>query len=169
MAYKLKKRKKKRRSANLNITSMMDMFTIILVYLIKSYNGDPATITPSANMDLPTSTAMTKPIIATKIMVTKTHLLINEKVVTNLNSDKKVEASGLEGFYISELGNKLKKAREKKEKLSQFNDNIKFEGKALIIADQTVPFETIRNIMFTAGQESYDNFKFAVIKRERTK
>ena len=39
-----------------NLTSMMDMFTIILVFLLKTYSTEGMLIHPSDSLTLPTST-----------------------------------------------------------------------------------------------------------------
>jgi biopolymer transport protein ExbD len=44
----------------LNITSMMDMMTIILVFLLKSYSTDDPGVAPSDDLAIPISTALKK-------------------------------------------------------------------------------------------------------------
>ena len=51
----------------LNITSMMDMMTIILVFLLKSYQTDDISVTPSDDLMIPVSTSLKPP----KLAVTK--------------------------------------------------------------------------------------------------
>ena len=48
----------------LNITSMMDMFTIILVFLLKSYSTEDSSVASSGDLELPISTTMVKPKLA---------------------------------------------------------------------------------------------------------
>ena len=55
------KGKKVPRSADLNITSMMDMFTIILVFLLKSFSADGSILTNADNLVLPNSESKKKP------------------------------------------------------------------------------------------------------------
>ena len=43
------------RSSDLNITSMMDMFTIILVFLLKSFSAEGSILTNADNLVLPNS------------------------------------------------------------------------------------------------------------------
>ncbi|MCC6333746.1 MAG: biopolymer transporter ExbD, partial [Myxococcales bacterium] len=45
----------------LNITAMMDMMTIILVFLIKSYTASSITVTASEDVRPPLSTTRTTP------------------------------------------------------------------------------------------------------------
>ena len=57
--------------AELNITSLMDIMTIILVFLLKSYSTEEITVTPSEDLSLPNSTASLKPELAINTVVTK--------------------------------------------------------------------------------------------------
>ena len=60
--FKLKKEEKKAKRRNqveekaaLGMTSLMDIVSIIVVYLLKSYASDPITITPIAEQKIPMS------------------------------------------------------------------------------------------------------------------
>ena len=45
----------------IQITSMVDMFVILLVFLLKSYSTSPVQITPNKDLTLPESTVQTDP------------------------------------------------------------------------------------------------------------
>ena len=42
-----------------------------------------------------------------------------------------------------------------------------FEGRILLQIDKDIPFQVLRDIMFTAGQAQYGEFEFVVIKDEK--
>ncbi|MEK6554759.1 MAG: biopolymer transporter ExbD, partial [Bdellovibrionota bacterium] len=52
----------------IQITSMVDMFVIILVFLLKSYSTSPVNINPSKDLTLPVSSAMQDPEDVLKMM-----------------------------------------------------------------------------------------------------
>ena len=56
-AKKAARRGKAEEQANLNLTSLMDVVSIIVVYLLKSYASDPVVINPTAGQKIPLSTA----------------------------------------------------------------------------------------------------------------
>ena len=84
--FKLKKEEKaaKRRNkveekAALGMTSLMDIVSIIVVYLLKSYASDPITITPIAEQKIPMS-KMDAPIKeGVAIYVSSRELVFNEE------------------------------------------------------------------------------------------
>ena len=54
----LKKARRDQEPGSLSITSMMDMMTIILVFLLKSYSTTDITVKPDANLMLPASSSV---------------------------------------------------------------------------------------------------------------
>jgi biopolymer transport protein ExbD len=43
-------------------------------------------------------------------------------------------------------------------------DDFGFKGRVLLLADQSLPFEIVRQVMYTAGQAQYGEFRFVVRK-----
>ena len=44
------------------------------------------------------------------------------------------------------------------------SDSFEFKGDVLLQCDKRIPFSVIRDVMFTAGQAQFGNFRFVVIK-----
>src|SRR3954463_2080504 len=63
----------------LNITAMMDMMTIILVFLIKSYASSAVTMTASEDLKPPISTTRLTPKDTIAVTITPKNVLIGEK------------------------------------------------------------------------------------------
>src|SRR4029078_688305 len=61
---------------DLNITPMMDMMTIILVFLLKSVASPTSPITCDQNLQVPKSFTELKPKLAVTVTVTKKVLLV---------------------------------------------------------------------------------------------
>jgi biopolymer transport protein ExbD len=53
----MKKARRQEVDTSLNINSMMDMMTIILVFLLKSYSASDVSVAPSDDLTLPFSLA----------------------------------------------------------------------------------------------------------------
>ena len=56
-AKKAARRGKGEEQATLNLTSLMDVVSIIVVYLLKNYGADPVVIMPTAGQKVPMSVA----------------------------------------------------------------------------------------------------------------
>ena len=61
MAVSRGRANKKKNELFLQITSMMDMFTIILVFLLKSFSAEGSLLTNADNLVLPNSQSKKKP------------------------------------------------------------------------------------------------------------
>ena len=60
----------------------------------------------------------------------------------------------------------LTEAADNEKKIAQYSQSKVFKGIAILIADKRIPFRLLSEVMYTAGQAEYGNFKFAVIKKE---
>lgn len=178
---------------NLNITSMMDIFTIILVFLLKSYSTESIAVQPSNELQLPLSTAVTMPEISVKVTVSncleEQHnnpavncfaLVVDDKPVVDYLEPVKYKGaegeepqltvafpdSDLENQLITGLADKLETAAERAKKMGELtgSDELGFKGRVLLLADESLPFEVIRQVMYTAGQAQYGEFRFVVRK-----
>src|SRR5262245_48732755 len=83
--YKMELRKAIRKNAGapevnfLNITAMLDMMTIILVFLLKGMASSSASIPQSKDMTLPTSIITTEPAQeGTSVIISKSQILVGE-------------------------------------------------------------------------------------------
>ncbi|NJL23870.1 MAG: hypothetical protein HC902_00905 [Calothrix sp. SM1_5_4] len=65
----------------IQITSMVDMFVILLVFLLKTYSTSPVNITPKDGLRLPESTANTDPVDVVKLIVSAEGVFVEEKKV----------------------------------------------------------------------------------------
>jgi len=153
MQLMLKKRIRdsKNSDVRLNITSMMDMFTIILIFLLKSYSVNTVNITPQENLRLPSSTSETRPSEGLGIAVLK------DRILLGLSRD---------GKTIPVLSVALKKELKKARFIAKNNKNYEFKGTIIVQADKSIPFKTLKKIMYTTGVAGYTDFRFAVVSNE---
>lgn len=153
-------------SGNININSLMDILTIMLVFLLKSYATDPINITPGSDLDIPKSTSMLKPAATVMVTVSKSAIVVDNQPVLVIK-DGKVEASqkrgGEDGYFIIPLNKVLVDAAEKKRRLASVNPTVKFEGICTLVLDKDTPYRLVAEVMYTAGQAEYSKFKFATI------
>lgn len=162
-------RKKKRRALqdpeSLTITSLMDIMTIILVFLLKSYSANPVQLKGGDDLKLPFSTAEQEPGESTAITVTLNNIIVTDTAVAKLDKGE-VAASDLSGgdFMIDPLFEALQQEVDKQKKIEKFNKKAKFTEEVTIIADRNVPFSLLSKVMYTAGQVSFSKFRFAVVK-----
>src|SRR5690348_404459 len=66
---------------HLQITSMVDMFTIILVFLLKGYSTSAIDLSPSSQVTLPASTSVKTPTEVVKMIVSKEGVFVEDKKI----------------------------------------------------------------------------------------
>jgi biopolymer transport protein ExbD len=174
----LKKKKRKGASEELAITSMMDMMTIILVFLLKSYSTNDVSVAASADLQLPSSTAAKAPELSVNLIVSKSQILVDGVPVLNLTKVPDEENPGQEllsvpedekkGQMITRLYDRLLEKAEQAKALGEASgsDEHEFKGRILLQCDKELPFAVIREVMYTAGQAQFGEFKFVVYKQE---
>lgn len=164
--------------AGLNINSMMDMMTIILVFLLKSYSTSDVSVAPSDNLKLPFSSAQKAPEVAVNLVVEKGQIVVDGVPVLSLSTAPDEDKPGkdmivvpedeLRGQQITKLYDRLLEKAEAAKKLgeSSGNPDLEFKGRILLQVDQDMPFSVLRTVMYTAGQAQFGEFKFVVYKME---
>ena len=157
----LKKKKSKNSQVTLKLTSMIDMFTILLVFLLKSFSTEGQVITISDDLKLPESTAQKVPESASSISVTAEWILIDGKQVASV-----AEVISSNELLINGLANELKKQKAISESVGELSDNIGFTGKISIQGDKEIPYQLLKKVMFTCGQTGYNEILLAVIQKE---
>ena len=163
------KKKRKRRAMEepgaLSMNSLMDIMTIILVFLLKSYSTDPVQLKQAPDLRPPFSNSQLKPVQSTTLTVTLNNILVDEKPVMRLEGGVVPEAETQQaGMLISPLLDLLNDAVEHQKKVQKFNKNTEFKGIVTIISDRHVPFSLLTKVMYTAGQAEFSKFKFMVVK-----
>ncbi|HHO53558.1 MAG TPA: hypothetical protein ENK18_22475 [Deltaproteobacteria bacterium] len=171
-------KKKGRRAsvdAGLTITSMMDMMTIILVFLLKSYQTDDVSVAASEDLQIPISSAEKAPKLAVNVIVSRKDVVVDGTFVLDIErgineetgeEELSIPADEKRGQLISKLYDVLlEKAQTSKEIGAKAgSDELDFKGEILLQVDKRMPFSVVREVMFTSGQAQFSNFRFVVIK-----
>lgn len=139
--------------AKLNITSMMDMFTIMLIFLLLNFAPDSADLKIAKEMTLPTSTSELPYEVNVKIALTRRELVVGDDVVAKVRKGRLVKTR-IDGDIILPLQSALQMQRSKIENAD--------DAVVLFYADQEVEFELMEKVMRTAASAGFANFKFAV-------
>jgi biopolymer transport protein ExbD len=170
--HKFRRLRRKAREAegeieDLNITPMLDMMTIILVFLLKSYNTSTVSVAISNDLLPPTSSTTLEPAETTTVTVTKTEITVGDKPAVAL-ANFEVPASATNPrapLIITPVLDLLKKDVERQKFIGKWNKSVQFEGLLSIIGDKGVPYKLLFSVLATAGQAELGNYKFIVLKQ----
>lgn len=146
----------------LRLTSMIDMFTILLVFLLKSYSADGQIMTVAPDLRLPESTSDKQPSVMSVVAVTKEWLLVDgrpiERLETILLSEK---------MLIQSLFEELQRLRSISEGIGVLSSRMQgFRGNIAIQGDKDITFDLLKRIMLTCGKVGYNNMHLAVLEKE---
>ena len=147
----------------LNITSMTDMFTIMLVFLLQTFSTSDVQIIPENGMRLPASSSQSNPVEAIKLSLTKDALKIDQTKLADLrNTDfQPQDLEDKDTNFIKPLFNEL----DKLAKTSADKPYVK-DGKILLQADRDVPYQTLRKVMYTASMAGFPQLKLVTLVGE---
>ncbi len=148
----------KKKVAGLNLTSLMDVFTILVFFLLfHSSSGSEALEAPK-QIKLPDSVVETKPRETVVIMVSPEVVLVQgEAVMSTLD--------------LLDAGNET--VAEITERLKQLERNIigistktvAASKEVTILADRSIPFRALKKIMSTCTGSGYGRISLAVIQK----
>lgn len=153
------RRKKRDTTFSLKLTSMIDMFTILLVFLLKSYSAEGQIMSVAPDLKLPNSTAQKVPETTSIIAVTDEMILLDGQPIA-----KVADVMRSNQLLIPGLLNDLKTKRHISEKIGEIHTDIGFTGKISIQADKELPYLIIKKIMFTCGRVGFNDIMLAVNK-----
>ena len=153
----------------LQITSMIDIFTIMVFFLLKSYSTSSAINTgATTEIRLPSSISDSPSVESLRLMVSKTGIFVDDKKVLDLKEGK-IGAEAVEANdpqFIRPLFEELDKHAEKSKGIAAVNEAVKFDGKIVVQADSGLNYELLRKVMYTATLAGYNDLKLAAVKPE---
>jgi len=149
-------RNKKKISA-LNLTSLMDVFTILVFFLLFHSSGGEAVEAPK-QIKLPDSVVETKPRETVVIMVSPEVVLVQGEAVLDT---AELLASGTE--TADEITERLKQLERNIIGIS--TKTVAESKEVTILADKTIPFKALKKIMSTCTGSGYGRISLAVIQK----
>ncbi len=164
-----RKKRKEREVAGeireLNIVAMMDMMTIILVFLLKSYSASSVSVTASEDVRPPISTTRATPKDTVAVTITPKGILVGDKRVIELQNSA-VPRRFLDGRRVVPLDQAFKKEVDKLKYIAARNPSAPFNHELSVIGDRKIPYDLLLTVLYTAGQNELENYRFVVIQKE---
>ena len=118
----------------LNLNSMMDMFTIILLFLLKVYATDGQMINPSDDLTLPSSNIEKVNPMSLDLTISKEWLVLNDKPLIKVS-----ELLDSKRIFIPELQTELNRYAKEAERMQERYGQ-KFSGSITIQGDKELPY-----------------------------
>ncbi len=161
----------------LNITAMLDIMTIILVFLLKNLGESTASVPQSNDLKIPTSFITSQPSMeGVVVTVSKSQILVGDEKILSLPSRQSLAQSGVgaqykrsgpNDLYIVPLGNALQSARKTDKLVRQAKGLDASMSEAIVIADNTTPYRLFIEVLFTLGQNEYGKYHLMVMQTKK--
>lgn len=153
----------------LQITSMADIFTILLVFLLKSYAVSATNISVGKDVRLPSARGGQDQVEAIKVEVHGSGITIEGVSVVEYQnfqpSNSDLSAAGTLPVLIQEL----KKERERQKVLASARGdapNTEKDSKLLVVADKDVPYRLLKIVLASANEQDFTDYKLVVVQEE---
>lgn len=155
-------RRNERRARNktmldMNLVSLIDVFTILIFFLLSSASGVELLVSPKA-VSLPESTAQKTPRETIVVVVSEDDILVDGRKVASV-----ADAVNTEGDLIAALKAELDLLGGRQTVLADSAT----QGKALtIMGDKDIPYSLLRKVMYTSARADFSDVSFAVRQRD---
>ena len=148
-----------RRSKNegkLNLVSLMDIFTILVFFLMVNSSNDVQVLNQNNEVKLPVSSADQMPKEALALAVTENDVLVGGRAIVKVDALRRFKGD-IEPLLKAELDYQASK--------SVVADAD--QGRPItIIADKELPYELLKKIMSTCVESGYASISLAVSKQK---
>ncbi|KAF0192267.1 MAG: sigma-70 factor [Gammaproteobacteria bacterium] len=156
-AKRMETHHKRHGMATINLVSLMDIFTILVFFLL--VNSSTVEKLPTNAVKLPESISDKKPEEMLVVIISDSDIVVADRKVANVSDVYKSDAAIIPGLK-QELDYQAGKAGRRGAADSDF------VGKVMIMGDREVPYKLLKKIMMTCSQASYSQIFLAVQKKE---
>lgn len=167
-SIRFRKKRLKRQVMDLDITSLLDILVIILVFLLKSYNTAGVIFNVPKGIVLPKSESKTNNTPGVVVQVSEDRIWVDDELILDYKDTKGQRVSDHGGRLIVPLFNKLSEKRRTIELIAKKTPEAnKFSGVVNLIVDKKVKYNQIKKLMYTSAEARYQKYKFVVLGEEQ--
>lgn len=149
----------------LQLTAMVDMFTILVVFLLKSMSVTAIKLPPD-ELRLPTAFTGDEPKEALLIQIAPAFITVNDKKVAILENGK-IKATDIakDDLYMIPALEKelLAEAEKSKEIQKKTNSLVQFKGTVFIQAHKDLDYGLLKKVFYTSSVAGYGDLRLATI------
>jgi biopolymer transport protein ExbD len=148
----------KRAVPKLNLTSLMDVFTVLVFFLIFNSSATVETLQQPKQITLPESVVEAKPRETVVIFVGRDEVLIQGVLVARVAD---IQATG--NVEIEPISVRLAELSDSVIGLS--TQAVAESQEVTVLADKSVPFSVLKKIMATCTGQGYTRVSLAVVQK----
>jgi biopolymer transport protein ExbD len=182
--HRLLSRKKGKRevTALLSLTAMVDMFTVLVIFLLQNYNTEGLIVNIPKELILPKAEVIKELKPSIVITVSPIEVMIDELPIAKFDDVKNQKEWMIQPLFV-EAQKAIEKAKLKHETSGVINEvrtalkpedsaelqNLEPWKKITVQAHKEIDFLTIKKVLFTLTEAGAGEINFAVIQRPNEK
>jgi len=147
----------RKKIAKMNLTSLMDVFTILVFFLLVN-SGSVELVESPKDVKLPESREETKPRETVVVSVSPEDVLVQGKLVGKVSDILEGQKGSLDPLAA-------RLAELKENIIGPATLSVADSREVTVLADKSVPFIVVRRIMSACTLEGYENVSLAVIQK----
>ncbi|SCZ64637.1 ExbD/TolR family protein [Thiohalomonas denitrificans] len=151
---RMSRAKKRSKNSALNLTSLMDVFTILVFFLLVNQSSTEV-LEPPKEIALPDSVVESKPRQTVIMLVSAEHVMVQGEPLIETADVMKVKGSSVEA-----IEEKLKRIQENTVGLN--TAAVAKSKEVTILADKGIPFKILKKLMSTCTSAGYSRISLAV-------
>lgn len=160
--------RRKREVLDFDMTSLLDILVILLVFLLKSYNSSGVTINVPQGISLPKSESVELNKYGVIIQVSSTKIWVDDKLILDLNNKSKAFNYDHAGRRIIPLYNTLIQKKELFKRIEKSSNQAKkFSGIANLLIDKSIKYSYTKKILYTCAEAGFGKYKFVVLSKNQ--
>jgi hypothetical protein len=149
-----------------SITSLTDIMTCIVVFLIMNYQCSELTIMPPSGLQLPVSVSQDHPKAGNVMIAYSPNVITADgEKVAELNQGYPSD-SDRDGLIINPLLKVLKRNAENSQRNEKYG-GAPFGGKMIFQGYDDLPFEFLNSVLYTATLAGYFDFQFVTVHTDK--
>jgi biopolymer transport protein ExbD len=154
-------RGKKQGYASLMLTSLVDMFTIIVIFLLMNFSANGEVLYMSKDIKLPDAYHGAMLERAPVISVSADAVTFDGRLLLSTGDLEKGDV-----LNVPELEDALRDEKRRYEQIHANDPDHPFKGLVNVQADRRIAFKVIKRVMFACNQSGFGNINFAALSRE---
>ena len=147
--------------AALTLTSLVDVMTIIVIFLLMNFSANGEVLYMSKDIKLPDAYHGAELERAPVISLSGEALTFDGRMLLNTSDLARGDA-----LNVPELEEALRDERRRYETVHSSDPDHPFRGLVNVQADKRIPFKVIKRVMFACNQSGFGNISFAALSRE---
>lgn len=136
------------------LTSLVDVMTILLVFLIKSFSAEGTIVTPAEDLQLPLSTSDKTPRLRCSIIITKSAVVAEGEVLAPLTM-----LTSVDSLLVPNLFSYMRTQNSRAKTAGQSSE-------VIIQCDRDVEYVYVKKVMYTCSKAGCTDYSVLVLQEE---